>query len=223
MSGTYEKSYSFESDFSYGGFSVDKVLISITNERANQRFQDIEDDSICINRKNAAQIRDIIQREEPQKTYNPATNYAPLAFSLSFLSRRTNQIHNAGAGLNWGQPTATRTRKDLNAAYLAVPTSLQKSELLPQSNQNFACKFEDGVEIDMIRTGSGGKNLTSAYDNQIFGRYIRYKLGLAPGKLITQSDLTKASVTGLIFYEINKNSYIVKFERLQSINMILLR
>jgi hypothetical protein len=83
---------------------------------------------------------------------------------------------------------------------------------LPLVNHNFLCIFEDGIEIEMVRTGQNGKNLTSSYENQFFGRYVRCKLGLPPGVIITDSDLIKAGFFGLSFYKIESDHYFIKFE-----------
>ena len=209
--GASEKSYAFESDFSLKGFSRDKVITAFSTTKAKTYLLEINEIAIKIDRQSLDAIRIKYLSAFANKPPKEVLAVSNPDFLLSFTSARTGKIHNSGAGLNWGQPTESRKRKDLNAAYLAVPVNMQKSEIVPISNHNFLCKFEDGVEIEMVRTGQNGKNLTSSYENQIFGRYIRFKLGIAPGEKITQDDLVKSNISGLSFYKINIDFYFVKF------------
>ena len=105
----------------------------------------------------------------------------------------------------------SRGRKDLNAAYIHVPKSIQGNQLLPSPGTIFSCQFEDGIEFDMVRTGEGGKNLTSAYENQILGRYVRYKLGVPLGSIIDHSKLSAGGVLGISFIRLSKCKYLAKF------------
>jgi hypothetical protein len=211
INGAIKKSFSFEFDFSSKEFDLNSVISGISLKKTQAYFSVLFGNSIEINRDNLALIKKNYVSLHQIKEYKSHESLSIPDFTLSFLSSRTGKMHNAGAGLNWGQPTKTRKRKDLNAAYLAVPTSLQKSSILPLVNQNFLCIFEDGIEIEMVRTGQNGKNLTSSYENQFFGRYVRCKLGLPPGVIITDSDLIKAGFFGLSFYKINSNKYLIKF------------
>lgn len=210
LNGTSQKAYSFQADFSVLGFQNEKPLVSTSVSKVFNELHELSENSLKID-------RIYLNRINTNKTLQFATPAVVSVsstvpdFRLWFFSSRTRKIHNAGAGLNWGQPTATRNRKDLNAAYVAVPTCLQKSELLPAVNEKFLCIFDDGIEIVMVRTGSNGKNLTSAYENQFFGRYIRFKLGVAPGQLITQSHLELANMYGLNFYKLAFQKYVVEF------------
>lgn len=204
IKGSSEKAFSFEAEFSTPGFLPDKPLVSSSVAKVLQQFSDIAKNSSEINRStcNELKISSVSSSEERFNSENKVPD-----FSLDFISSRTGQIHNAGAGLNWGQPTATRKRKDINAAYLAVPTSMQKSSNIPMANEAFLCRFEDNVEIEMIRTGANGKNLTSTYDNQIFGRYMRFRLGVPAGNLITQEVLSSTKLKKIKFYKLANKLY----------------
>jgi hypothetical protein len=212
LNGDVQKTFSFEFDFSSQGFDLNGVISAISLKKSQSYFSELIGNSITINRKNLDLIIHSYSSLHKNKAKKTPENLTIPTFNLSFLSSRTGKIHNAGAGLNWGQPTTTRKRKDLNAAYVAVPTYLQKSSILPLVNHNFLCIFEDGIEIEMVRTGQNGKNLTSSYENQFFGRYVRCKLGLPPGVIITDSDLIKAGFFGLSFYKIESDHYFIKFE-----------
>lgn len=213
LSNEQNKCYSFESDFSLKGFAENNVISSVSEEKIQPHLDQIADKSVCINRTNLISIQKSLEQMADFKRPTSESYKGSPDFSLSFVSNRTGNIHNAGAGLNWGQPTNSRRRKDLNAAYVAVPTSLQRAEILPLVNEIFLCIFNDGIEIEMVRTGSNGKNLTSAYENQIFGRYIRFKLGVPPGQLVTQKYLERSNIYGISFYKAAHQKYLIEFIR----------
>ncbi len=208
LNGNSIKAYSFETDFSVAGFQNEKPLVSTPVSKTLVQLSEISNVSFKVDRNFLIQSKQTLPSSSKSQIWRDLKNPD---FTLWFVSTRTGQVHNAGAGLNWGQPTETRNRKDINAAYLPVPTCLQKSLSLPSFNQIFSCGFDDGVVIEMVRTGANGKNLTSAHENQIFGRYVRLKLGVPPGGLILQSDLERSNIFGLSFFKQAKNTYAVKF------------
>ncbi len=210
VQGSFDKAYSFEVDFSTSGFKDENPLIATSVIKIVDQLSHLSKESFQIDRNYLNEIK--TKKTNSSRLVVEIKNSTKASdFSLWFVSSRTKKIHNAGAGLNWGQPTASRKRKDKNAAYLPVPTFLQKSLNLPAKNQLFLCKFDDGVEIEMVRTGENGKNLTSAHENQIFGRYVRFKLSVPSGQTILQSDLEKSSLYGLSFFKKSDNSYDIKY------------
>jgi hypothetical protein len=210
MTNGTQKAYAFETEFSSSGFSIPGILSFISKSKATSYFDDLHDDvSIKIDRVNTSKLLPLLEKKQ-QNLESGIAEGAP-TFELSFISASTKKIHNAGAGLNWGQPTSMRARKDLNAAYIHVPKTLQKSENLPSPGVIFSCKFDDGIEFEMLRTGDGGKNLTSAHENQILGRYIRHRLGVAPGRFIDNGVLESKKIFGLSFYLIGLNKFFVQF------------
>jgi len=204
------KAYAFEREFSSQGFETPCVLSGITLSRCFEIFNDLENHFHRITRdfldKFGASLKSDAKLTFSSKNYDEK-----VTFDLSFVSSRSNKIHNAGAGLNWGQHTSNRGRKDLNAAYIHVPKSIQSNQLLPNPGTIFSCQFDDGIEFDMVRTGEGGKNLTSAYENQILGRYVRYKLGVPLGSIIDHSTLSASGILGISFIRLSKQKYFAKF------------
>jgi len=205
-----QKAYAFETEFSSSGFNVEGVLSAIPANRAIDYFENLAAGSIKITRDALAFLAISATKTQPVTEASIDFPKAPV-FDLTFVSSKTKEIHNAGAGLNWGQHTSIRGRKDLNAAYVHVPKSIQGNSSLPKPGVIFRCKFSDGIEFDMVRTGEGGKNLTSAYENQILGRYLRYKLGVPPGMPISNQALIRANICGLSFIHGEDGSYLAKF------------
>jgi hypothetical protein len=204
-----QKAYSYETEFSSSGFELPAVLSGIPLSKALTYFDEsIGDSSTRILRENLPLI---FESSNLQEDLESNFIYEPIAFELSFISSKTNKIHNAGAGLNWGRRTLSKGRKDLNAAYIHIPKSLQKCSQIPKIGELFSCQFDDGVEFDLVRTGEGGKNLTSAYENQILGRYIRSRLCVAPGQLIRDFDLECKNIFGVAFTPIKNKSFFARF------------
>ena len=214
MTNGKQKAYSFETEFSSSGFDLYGVLSGIPVSRAKDYFEGIDTNFIKITR-DAINLLASSDLKAPIALEENTNFYGNPVFDLTFVSSKTKEIHNAGAGLNWGQHTSSRRRKDLNAAYIHVPKSIQGNPALPQPGLIFRCKFSDGIEFDMVRTGEGGKNLTSAYENQILGRYIRNKFQLAPGNLINNNVLDSLDIYGVSFIKIYDKSYLAIFNNLK--------
>lgn len=204
------RAFAFEREFSSQGFEISCVLSGIPLSRGLEIFGDLENQSHRITRDFLDNIGTSLKSDAPL-VFSSKYFDEKVTFDLSFVSSKTKEIHNAGAGLNWGQHTSSRGRKDLNAAYIHVPKSIQGNQLLPSPGTIFSCQFEDGIEFDMVRTGEGGKNLTSAYENQILGRYVRYKLGVPLGSIIDHSKLSAGGVLGISFIRLSKCKYLAKF------------
>lgn len=208
-----ERVYSYESEFSLDGFNGESSISLIFGDKRQALIDGTRMNSIRVDRMSLNSLRNRNEDSKPSFFAHCTISNKDPNFELSFLATRTNQIHNAGAGLNWGQPTSSRKRKDKNAAYLPIQTYLQNNPSIPGQNIKFLCKFDDGIEIEMVRTGQSGKNLTNAYDNQIFGRYIRSVLRLSSGALITQENLMNASIFGMRFFKEFELKYFVQFKK----------
>jgi hypothetical protein len=214
MTNGKHKAYTFETEFSSAGFDVSGVLSVIPVSRAKDYFEGLHTNSIKISR-DAIDLLASSELQAPIVLKENSFFYGNPVFDLTFVSSKTKKIHNAGAGLNWGQHTSSRRRKDLNAAYIHVPKSIQGNPALPEPGHIFRCKFIDGIEFDMVRTGEGGKNLTSAYENQILGRYLRNKFKLVPGNLISNYVLDILDIYGVSFIKVYDKSYLAKFNNLK--------
>jgi hypothetical protein len=210
MSNGNQKAFSFETEFSALGFAKHGVISSISSSKAIGYLDELQGEVLLpIDRANSENL--LKSLEKKPEVFESKTVEEKAAFDLSFISATVKKIHNAGAGLNWGQPTSSRPRKDLNAAYIHVPRAIQMSTKIPGPGVIFSCKFDDGVEFEMVRTGDGGKNLTSAHENQILGRYIRHRLGVAPGGLIQDAVLERKNYFGLSFYPKGLDEFFVQF------------
>lgn len=110
---------------------------------------------------------------------------------------RNGEVHNPGAGLNWGQPSETRSRKDRDAAYIPLPSSM--AGIFPEIGVPFEVELPDGQIVIMARSQSGGKAITTPSSNEILGRFFRSKLGVNFGDKISTGDLKRFGADCVIF------------------------
>ncbi len=122
---------------------------------------------------------------------------------------RTKSVHNPGAGLNWGQPTATRNRSDKDAAYIPLPS--QFSGIFPGPGQIFEVVFSDGEVMMMSRSQSGGKAITTPASNAILGKYFRSVLGVKFGERVIDADLESYGSDAVVFEKISESAFSLHF------------
>lgn len=128
--------------------------------------------------------------------------------SLPLVQARSGEVHNPGAGLNWGHRGA-RNRAE---AYIPVPSEVQGSDFFPPPGVHFTVRTSDGHAMTMVRAQQNGKALETTNDNSIIGRYLREKLGLAPDALVTTGDLERFGSKHVDFIRLPDDTYVLEFE-----------
>lgn len=107
--------------------------------------------------------------------------------TISFLDRRG--IVSERSALNWGQ--RPELGREPNQAYLSLRKEARKEGFLPPVGETFTLITDDGVAIDCVVAQDGRKAIHSTFDNSEIGKYIRTRIGVPLGKLITASHLEK--------------------------------
>ena len=130
---------------------------------------------------------------------------------LPLVQTRNRKVHNAGAGLNWGQPTIGRKRASRSEAYIPVPAA--QGEKLPSKNEVFQCFYKDGTKFDLIRTQSGGKALCSHPSYKALGEFIRRQLGIESDREIRSTDLENFGSNCIILRKVEEKTYELIFEK----------
>jgi len=121
------------------------------------------------------------------------------------VSAKTGSVHNAGAGLNWGQPTASRRRSDANAAYLPLPAD-QRS-IFPEIGVNFEVICPDGQVLVMSRSQSDGKAISCPASGESFGLYLRSALKIPLNTLITDEHLKSFGSDCVVFEKLSEGRF----------------
>ena len=110
-------------------------------------------------------------------------------------------------GLNWGN----RIGRNPNQAYLDLPPEIYKSEFFPINGVQFTVKTDDGQEIVFTRAQKDNVNghaLQTPLDNSILGTYLRNRLSLKNGELITEESIERYGRNYITISKIGETYYL---------------
>lgn len=169
----------------------------------------------------SVELKDGINRGSLPHKSEIETNAGRIAFELPdkldsrryaicpLINRRSGKIHNAGAGLNWGQPTETRTRKDVLAAYIPIPSD--QTQIFPEVAIPFEAVYQDGQVLVLARGQQGGKAISMPSSNEGLGVFFRSILGVEGSGPVTTSDLEKFGSDCVVFEKVGLENYAIHF------------
>lgn len=118
------------------------------------------------------------------------------------------EVHNSGAGLNWGQ----RGRRNPSEAYIPVPSRVRNLQFFPDRGVRFQIFTDTGDSFVATIAQGGGKAIETPEDNSLLGEYFRKKLGLFPGDFVTTSALKKFGSTAVKLTKVSDDLYRMVFE-----------
>lgn len=125
------------------------------------------------------------------------------------VNRKTGKIHNPGAGLNWGQPTARRSRKDCLAAYIPIPSN--QRQIFPEIGTPFEAIYKDGQVLVLARAQQGGKALSMPSSNEGLGLFFRAILEVDGNRALTTEDLNAFGSDCVVFEKLTSEQYVLHF------------
>lgn len=111
-------------------------------------------------------------------------------------------------GLNWGQ----RPGREPNQAYIQLPIEVYRSDFFPKKPQRFKIYADGNEEFVFTRaqkTEEGSALQTT--DNSLLGKYLRTRLGVAPGQKITLEDILRYGCTEITFFKISSDADILYY------------
>lgn len=118
------------------------------------------------------------------------------------------------SGLNWGQ----RPKRNKDQAYLAVNGELRKINFFPEKGIHFTVLTDDDKVIQCVRAQPGKKGETKGakaietpHDNSQIGWYIRKRMKLSHGQLVTAADLANYGRNTVDFYKIDDENFFMDF------------
>ena len=122
---------------------------------------------------------------------------------ISFLDRRGNlpQV----SGLNWGQ----RDNREPNQAYLSLKTEARKEGFLPSLAETFTLITDDNFSMDCAVAQQGRKAIHSTFNNSEIGRYIRKRIGLKEGALVSTQDLINYGRTDYTIEKLDEETFLL--------------
>ena len=114
------------------------------------------------------------------------------------------------SGLNWGQRPEYRRNPD--QAYLPVRGGLMTCGFFPDRKQHFTVLTDDNKIIECVRAQDGGKAIHTPHDNSEIGRYIRQRIGIPSGQVVTAADLARYGRSSIDFFKIDDENYAMNFQ-----------
>jgi len=138
---------------------------------------------------------------------------------ISFLDRHGKLPQKSG--LNWGQRLIKSRRRGgvitwrprgKNEAYLSLKKESREDDFLPPRAIRFTLITDDGYSFDCSKVqGEEGKNkgISTYDDNSIIGRYLRNRIGVPDGHLVTKDDLLKYGRTDYTIEKLDDETFLL--------------
>ena len=123
-------------------------------------------------------------------------------------TKAPGEVHNAGAGLNWGQ----RGNRNRSEAYIPVPATIRKSNFLPDRGVRFQIFTDTGESFVATVAQQGGKAIETPENNALIGEYFRGKLGLLPGDFVSTDALNHFGSDAVRLVKISDELFHMYFE-----------
>ena len=151
-----------------------------------------------------------VERLESNSGFVIPSRLSPERFAVCpLVNSRTNEVHNAGAGLNWGQSTETRSRSDSAAAYIPVPSRFR--DFFPPIGETFEAFCPDGQVLILARGQQGGKALSAPASNELLGNYFRGVLGITHVAAVSTADLVNYGSNCVVFEKLSGGNFNLHF------------
>jgi hypothetical protein len=128
---------------------------------------------------------------------------------ISFLSR--DGTLSSRGGLNWGQ----RPGREPNQAYLPIRSDARQEGFLPEKTFTFTLLTDDKRTFDCTVAQDGRKAIHSTNDNSLLGKYLRGRLGIKLGALVTKNDLIKYGRTDFLLKKLDDETFFLDLSKTQ--------
>ncbi len=199
-----------------------EILANYDNEDIFAYFKDLEKHSIYCNHSDVQEYITVLNDKEyykvirkksnndvdiDQKIVQSETDGLPSAI-VSLLTSNGNP-GNPGGALNWGVRPG-RANKD--EAYIPLHGDIRKTDFFPKKAIQFTVLTDDSKVLVCTRAqGTYGKAIHTTQNNSLIGVYLRNRLGLQSGEMITTEHLLKYGRTDVTFYKIDEETYYMDF------------
>jgi len=126
---------------------------------------------------------------------------------ISFLNKRTGNLPTR-SGLNWGQ---REVRQNKDEAYLSIKVPITKEGFLPEKGSRFSLITDDNKSFDCVVAQDGRKSIETTDDNSLLGKYIRKRIGVQLGTLVTKQDLENYGRTDFSIMKLDDETFMFDF------------
>lgn len=195
------------------GKSQHEAMVSADSDLSNGYFLDVVKNSVnCM----ADGIEELITFNEthrrrvlPNVEETALAQVALKSVTLSLLARGGNVPPRSG--INWGQ--RPEYNRDPDQAYIGIPVQEQNSGFFPDRGERFTVMTDDGESFIMVRRQANGKALHTTQDNALIGRYLRARMGVASGEVVTMQHFDNYGRSDVTLSKINDETYYLDFSK----------
>lgn len=193
------------------GMSHHEILTDTSTESALEYFQFVHSKSIDSLHPDFDELMPASRKSRGVRVFSSdfdviqisEDGVSQVTLPLVQLSKSPGEVHNSGAGLNWGQ----REGRDRNQAYIPVPSSVARAGFFPDKGVHFDVITNDNEAFVMTVAQAGDKALETPHDNSLLGAYFRKRLGLKMGEFVKTEDLVRFGSTGVVFQKLDDETY----------------
>ncbi len=114
------------------------------------------------------------------------------------------------AGVNWGF-RLNHIRRNLDEAYLRVPSYIGRSEFFPETGVHFTVLTDDGIDMICRVAQQNRKAIHTPESNAILGRYIRDRMGITELRRLTTADFDAYGRRDATVTRIDGETYFLDF------------
>lgn len=190
-------------------FPVDAALTEGTLREATRGFVSLKDPELSskVHMYSVESEEDRKPVEGAATVLRPSPDDPAVELPLVQTQGAMGQIHNPGAGLNWGQRPSRRPEE----AYIPIPKSVRDLGFFPSGGEPFPLHTTDGKVIFVRTAQADDKALHSVPDNATIGRYFRERLEVEGTRPISTEDLERFGAKHVTIWRRGDGSYLMDF------------
>lgn len=200
-------------NYSQNAFSKKRreFMVQCNPIEAYEYYQELENDSIVCNH---GEIEEYVKIYSNQKIDELQINQdddrviGVPNVTLSLLQK--NGEVGYGSGINWGH-RRNGTKRELNQAYIPLPSKIAKSNFFPLNKQHFSVITDDRKQLILRVQQQNDKAITTPLNNSQLGEYFRNRMGLENGKFVTLEDFNNYGRSDVTFYKIDDDQFYMDF------------
>ncbi len=219
--------YSGSLNYTMNAFYKRRENVSMCNSLdAFYYFQELLPDTIdCLDTNVPSMLKNVINNapsaveavEAYETDYNDYDRVIPVGTINVSLLKADGSDTGYGSGVNWGI-RKNGTKRDFNQAYIPYNTQDKVYGFFPdrQTPNDLNCPIfrvitKDFGSFHMRMAQAGNKALECAENNSIIGLWLRRKLGIPSGAMITKQMLVNYGRTYVTFRKYPDNTYLLDF------------
>lgn len=197
-------------NYSQNAFSKKRreYMVQCNHEEAYAYYLELENDSIVCNHGEIEEYVKIYSNNKIDIIQNNNEEVNVPHVTLSLLKKDGQVGH--GSGINWGH-RKNGTKRELNQAYIPLPSKIAKSNFFPLNKQHFSVITDDRKQLILRVQQQNDKAITTPLNNSQLGEYFRNRMGLENGSFVTLSDFENYGRSDVTFYKIDEDQFYMDF------------